>query len=71
MQSDSSNYNFREVLIALEIHGIRLFFLKNPDTYAVFRLLGPPILIELNSFVATIVITKAEQNFCFYLRNYF
>ena len=51
--------------------GVAYFSKKNPDIYAVICLLGPPILSELNCSVVTIVITKAEQNFCFYLRNCF
>ena len=50
IQSDSSKCKFREALITPEVgllHGIRLFYPRNPESYAVFRLSGRPILCEL------------------------
>ena len=41
IQSDSSKYKFREALVTPEIglfHGIRLFYPRNPESYATFRL---------------------------------
>ena len=54
IQSDSSSCNCQEALIAPEIglfHGIRLFYPRNPESYAAFFLSGGTILCELNSYV--------------------
>ena len=54
IQLDSSNCKFREALIAPEIglfHRIRLFYPRNPNSYAVFCLSARPILCELNCYV--------------------
>ena len=77
IQSDSSNCNFREAAIAPEIglfHGIRLFYPRNPESYAPFLLSGRPILCELDCYVVR--MTKADiyipkEYFCFYGWNCF
>ena len=64
IQSNSSNCKFREAVIAPEIslfHGIRLFYPKNPESYAAFRLSGRPILCELNCYVNALFY---KQHFC-------
>ena len=54
IESDLSNCNFRDALIARVIglfHGIHLFYPTNLESLAAFRLSGRPILCELNRYV--------------------
>ena len=56
-ESDLNNCNFQEALIAREkglFHGIRLFYPRNPESYAAFRLSGRPILCKLICYVVRI-----------------
>ena len=54
IQLDSSNCNIWRALTAPKLglfHGIDLFYPRNHESYAAFRLSGQPILCELNCYV--------------------